>query len=147
MATKRSVLLQGSPAVFEDATAAGVISPGHLVKNPVAGMLVQSVSNAKVPALVALERDELGESIDDTYRSYAGAAAYASGDQVKYAALYPGCIVTGYIASGQNIQQDEYLGSAGDGTFKSVAVGDAVGVSLDEPGAVTVTTAIRIRII
>lgn len=147
MATKRSVILQGSPLIFEDATAVGVISPGHLVKNPIAGMAVQSVSNAKVPAVVALERDELGAGIDDTYQTYAPDAAYASGDQVKYAALYPGCIVTGYIASGQNIQKDELLGSAGDGTFKSVAAADAVGVSLDEPGSVTVTTAIRIRII
>jgi hypothetical protein len=147
MATKRSVLLQGSPAIFEDGVAAGVISPGHLVKSPVAGVAVQSVSNAKVPALIALERDELGEGIDNTYQSYAGAAAYAVGDRVKVAALYPGCVVTVYIASGQNIQQDEFLGSAGDGTVKAVSVGDAVGVALDEIGAVTATTAIRMRVV
>ncbi len=154
MSTKRSIILRGTPEVNEYGAANAAIKPGYLVKACYPGstaVAVQTVSNAKVPANVALERDELGAGIDDTYLvtgSGAPAAAYASGDVVKVAAFRPGDEATLWIASGQNIQADEYLSSAGDGTVKAEATfANAIAQSLEEVGAVTVLTAIRVRFV
>jgi hypothetical protein len=144
MATKRSVILQGDPIINEENVAVSAIKPGHLVKTPVAGAAVQS-GTGWVPKTLALERDELGTGFDDTYRQTGTISAYyASGDVVKVATFASGQRATGYIASGQNIQQDELLESAGDGTFKSGST-NPIAKSLDEVGAVTVLTALRVE--
>lgn len=154
MSTKRSIKLRGTPEVNEYGSASGAIQPGYLVKGVYPGstaVAVQNVSNAKVPANVALERDEMGGGVDDTYRgtnSGAPAAAYASGDTVKVASFRPGDEATLWIASGQDISADEYLSSAGDGTVKAEATfANAIAQSLEEIGAVTVLTKIRVRFV
>lgn len=149
MSTKRSIILRGTPEVNEYGVASEAIKPGYLVKG-VTTIAKASVSNARVKASLALERDEMGAGIDDTYRgtnSGAPAAAYASGDTVKVAAFAPGMEATVYIASGQNIALDDLMGSAGNGTFKEVAAADAIAVALEAPGAVTVETALRVQFI
>jgi hypothetical protein len=111
----------------------------------------QSASGTKAPFCIALERDELGTGIDDTYAtsgSGTGNFYYASGDRVKVAFPRPGDVVTAWIASGQNIQKDELLSSAGDGTLAAEATAEqAMAVSEEEVGAVTVLTPIRVRVI
>ncbi len=149
MSEKRTIILRGTPEVDEQDAAVATIRPGYLVKRPAAGLDVQSVSNARVPVVVALERDELGTGIDNTYQGATTPTAfYASGDRVKVASLYPGCRATMWIASGQNIQKDEALSSAGDGTLKAEATfANAVAISREEVGAVTVATAIEVEIV
>lgn len=144
MATKRSVVLQGTPIVNEDGVASEAIKPGYLVKG-VSTIAKQTGTTGSVPKAVALERDELGQGIDDTYQgSGTGAAAYASGDTVKVGVFKSGERAVGYIASGQDISEDELLESAGNGTYASGTT-KPIARSLDAPGAVTVETAIRVE--
>jgi hypothetical protein len=142
MATKRSIVLQGCPIVNEDGAATEAIKPGYLVKGVTS--VAKQTGTGWVPRALALERDELGRGIDDTYDGAAGAASYASGDTVKVGVFKSGERATVYIASGENIQADELLESAGDGTFASGST-NPIARSLDAPGAVTVETAIRVE--
>jgi len=143
MATMRSVVLQGTPICNEDGAATEAIKPGYLVKGVTS--IAKQTGTGFVPKAVALERDELGAGVDDTYRG-AGtpAAAYASGDTVKVGVFKSGERALGYIASGENISADELLESAGDGTYSSGST-NPIARSLDAPGAVTVETAIRVE--
>ena len=79
MATKRSIILKGCPVVNEEGAASEAIKPGYLVKG-VSTISLQTATTGYAPRALALERDELGRGIDDTYRSSADAAAYAIGD-------------------------------------------------------------------
>lgn len=146
MATKRSIVLQGCPNVNEDGAASAEVRPGYLVKG-VTTIAHQTVNGTAVPVAVALERDELGQGIDNARQGSGTASAYyASGDTVKVGVFKAGEVFTGFIASGQNVAADALLGSAGDGTLKTGATVPLVR-SLDAPGAVTVTTAIRVQVI
>lgn len=150
MSTKRSVILRGSAVVFDESAAATEeVKPGYLVKRPNTGVAVQTASGTKAPFVIAVERDELGQGIDnDLQGSGTESAYYASGDRVKVAVCPPGTIVTAYIASGQNIQKDELLSSAGDGTLAAEGTAEqAMAISLEEVGAVTEATAIKVQVI
>lgn len=143
MATKRSVILQGTPTVNEEGVASATVKPGYLVKGVTS--IEHQTGTGFVPCAVALERSELGAGFDDTYRGDGTPSAYyASGDVVKVGVFKAGERFTGWIASGQNIQADELLESAGDGTLKSGST-NPVARSLDEVGAVTVLTALRVE--
>jgi hypothetical protein len=143
MALKRSVVLQGQPIVNEDGAASEEIKPGYLVKGVTT--IAKQTATGFVPKAVALERDELGTGIDDTYQGRSTVSAfYASGDTVKVGVFKSGERAVGYIASGENIQADELLESAGDGTYASGST-NPIARSLDAPGAVTVETAIRVE--
>lgn len=117
---KRSVLLQGHPVINEDGQAGATIVPGYLVKG-VTTINPHSTAGGAASLTIALEREELGTGIDSTYagtNTGTGSPNYAVGDQVKVAALAPGHRFVGYIASGQSITEDNFLESAGDGTFR-----------------------------
>lgn len=147
MSTKRSVILNGADLVQvnENGAASEAIKPGYLVKG--VSTIAKQTSTGWVPPAFALERSELGAGIDDAHRgSGTIAAAYASGDTVKVGVCPPGTVLTAYIPSGQNIQEDELLESNGNGTLKSGST-NPVARSLDNVGAVTVETAIRVQII
>jgi len=145
MANKRSVILQGTPVVTEEGTASAEVRPGYLVDGTV-DIAHHASAGGNTPRAVALERDELGKGIDNTYQgSGTDSAFYASGERVKTATLYPGCRATMFIASGQDIQANEKLESAGDGTLRALAAGTPLFRSLDEVGAVTELTAIRVE--
>jgi hypothetical protein len=147
MANKRTIILKGTPIINEEGVASEAINPGYLVKGVSTIAKQTGSTTAVLPVAVALERDEFGAGIDDTYRG-AGtiAAAYASGDVVKVAALYPGCEFVGYIPSGQNIVEDDKLQSAGTGLF--IEGTDAPIVrAMETVGAVTVETAVRLQVI
>lgn len=144
---KRSVILRGSPEVNEYGSATATVNPGYLVQG-VSSIAHQSVSNALVVRAVALERDELGQGIDNSRQGQGTASAfYASGDQVKVAVFDSGDEATMFVASGQNITEDDLLGSAGDGTLKEVTAPTAIARALETLGAVTVTTALRVQFI
>lgn len=147
MATKRSIVLRGTPVYNEYGVATGAIKPGYLVQG-VGFLAAQSSVHKCVPAL-AVERDEFGVGIDDTYRgSGTIAAAYASGDVVKVATFGPGMEATVYIPSGQTVNQDDYLTSTGDGTFsKTSTVADFMARSLENIGTVAVATLVKVQFV
>jgi hypothetical protein len=146
MANKRSIVLKGTPEVNEEGVANETIKPGYLVKG-VSVISKQTVTTGYCPRAVALERDELGAGIDDTYRG-AGtiAAAYASGDTVKVGVFAGGMEAVGYVSSGQNIVEDDLLESAGDGTYSEGAT-KPIARAKETLGEVSVETALRVEFI
>lgn len=109
---RTKVLLKGDPNIDEQGSASAAITPGHLVAG-VSTVAKHSTANGPGRAY-ALERDELGKEVG---------TAYASGDYVKVHNAKPGDRIYALIASGQNISEGGYLGSAGDGTLKAYASG------------------------
>lgn len=142
MATKRSIVLRGTPTVNEEGAASEAIKPGYLVKGVTS--IAKQTGTGWVPKAVALERDELGRGIDDTYRSYAGAAAYAIGDQVKVGVFRSGDEATMYVASGANISADDYLESKGDGLLKEGST-NPIARAMETLGVVSAETALRVQ--
>lgn len=118
MANKRTVVLNGTPEVNEEGVASAQIKPGYLVKG-VTSIAHQDSVGGDFPRAVAMERDELGLGIDNTYQSVDQITAfYASGDTVKVAVAYPGCRFTMFLASGYGVAADGRLQSHGDGTLR-----------------------------
>lgn len=142
-----TILLAGNPVIVEDYDAGEAITPGHGVElYDVGGVLkVRKIASATEYAAlcVALDRPLFGKGIDD---------AYAIGDRVRMAYLSPGCVFLGQIASGQNIADGALLQPAGDGTYKAATATTADAnlgrlQSLDNPGAVTALTRLRLQVI
>lgn len=142
MATKRSIVLRGTPEVNEYGTASEAIKPGYLVKG--VQTIAKQTGTSWVPRAVALERDELGRGIDDTYRSYAGAAAYAADDRVKVGYFRPGDEALCYVPSGANITEDDYLESKGDGLLEEGTT-TPIARAMETLGVVSVETALRVQ--
>jgi hypothetical protein len=144
MATKRSVVQVGCPIVNEDGAATETIKPGYLVKG--ISDIAKQTGTGFVPKAVALERDELGAGIDDTRQGSGTVSAdYASGDYVKVGVFKSGERAVGYVASGENISEDELLESAGDGTYASGSTNPIARAVESTGGAVTVETAIVVE--
>lgn len=139
---KRSIIQRGSPEVYEAGAASETIKPGYLTKG-VSTISKQTATTTGVPPLqIALERDELGTGIDNTYQNDGtGSAFYASGDRVKVAVFKRGERFLGYIASGQNVVEDDQMQSAGDGTFAEGTT-KPIARAVETVGAVTVETAV-----
>ena len=143
MSTKRSVILRGCPEINEYGHATETVKPGYLVKGVTS--IAHQTSSTKVPKALALERDELGQGIDNTRQGSGTASAYyASGDTVKVAVFKSGEEATVYIASGQNILEDDLLESAGDGTFAEGST-NPIARSLETVNEVFTVTAIRVQ--
>lgn len=130
-----------------DYEAGGAITPGMLAEfyDDSGETKVRANSSAtEIPTLaVALDRAELNKEITD---------AYAAGDVVPVGFMAPGTVFYGLIPSGQNISNGELLQSNGDGKLKSATATTADAMlarfqSLDNPGAVTADTRIRVQVI
>lgn len=120
MANKRKVVLAGSPTINEDGVASAQVKPGYLVQG-FSAISHHNTAGENVPRAVALERDELGLGIDDTYKSADQVTAfYASGDTVKVAVGKPGERFTMFLASGYGVVADGQLSSHGDGTLRPI---------------------------
>lgn len=147
MATKRSVILKGRPQISEEGKASAAVKPGYLVKGVSTVAHQTAVTTGAVPKAFALERDELGTGLDDA-RIGSGtiSAFYASGDQVKVGVFHAGCEVTAFIASGENISEDDLLQSAGDGTLKE-GTGYVIARAMESLGVVAAVTACRVQIL
>lgn len=149
MAIKRSVILRGQPIVNETGLANASIKPGYLVKG-VTTIALHSTAGGNTPRTFALERDELGTGIDDTYtgpqNTGVGLAAYASGDTVKVGACHQGMQVTAWIGSGSNVAADDQLESAGDGTLRKLASGTPLARALEAATVAALTAPITIRV-
>lgn len=136
---KKVIKLLGEPIQDEDNKAAEAITPGMLIMANASGDWVKNTTTGRVIPRFALEREEMGKGIDD---------AYAIGDTVKAGVFPPGTRVNALIASGQDIDVDEMIEAAGDGTVRATATAaNAIGKSLDDTGgAITVLTRLRLQI-
>lgn len=142
MSTKRSVILHGCPRVSEEGYATATVKPGYLVKG--VSTIAHQTSTTKVPKQVALERDELGAGIDNTYQNPGTVSAYyASGDRVKTGVFKSGDEVTMFVASG-NISEDDLLESAGDGTLVEGST-NPIARAMETLGVVSSATALRVQ--
>lgn len=147
MALKRKVIVRGTPVVNEDGVASAQVKPGYLVDG-VTSIAHQASAGANTPRAFALERDELGTGIDNTYQgSGTGSAFYASGDTVKVAVCGPGVEVTAFLASGYGIAVNGKVQAHGNGELRPLEGSNTpLGVSLDAVTGSVATPAIRVRI-
>lgn len=143
---KRTVVVRGCPEYNEYGAATEAIKPGYLVKG-VSSLAKQTATTAYYPFALAVERSELGAGIDDTLKTnYPVAAAYAIGDTVKVACFDAGDEATVWIASGENITEDDLLESAGNGLFKEGATRPTCR-AMETLGEVFVETRLRVQVI
>jgi hypothetical protein len=143
----RVIVLQGCPRYNEDGIASEEIRPGHLVKGVTS--IAKQTSSAKVPAAFALEREELGKGIDNTYggtTGRAGSAYYSIGDTVKVGVFAAGDRVNALIDSGVNVAADAILEPAANGTLRALASGHAIARALEAKN-VTETSFIKVEIL
>lgn len=131
--SKRTIYLLGQPIYNEDGAAAEAIVPGMLTRG-VTTINKNNVADASCIVTVALERSEMGKSIDD---------AYAIGDTVKIGSFHAGSHFLGLIESGVTVVEGTLLSSAGDGTLKVGAAAVAIARSLE---AITPTNRQRLRV-
>lgn len=135
-----TIFLGGDRTQIGDLAAAVAITPGHLVeRDNVAGVIrwkLASTDIAGEPA-VATDQSMLNKGVDDVY---------AIGDLMEVSVLHKGASAWMLIASGQNIDAGDLLGSAGGGTLKSGAT-VARFIALENKPTVTVTTRIRVEAI
>lgn len=123
MSTRRVIILDGEPPVNEDRAATEVITPGQLLmRASTTTCSKNTASSADVALEFALERDEFGKDIDDTY---------AVGDYVKAAVCRPGNKVYAFIASGQNISANAYLEAGSAGNFVVYSAGKRLARALE----------------
>jgi len=143
MAAKRITVLRGDPYYNEDGVASAVIKPGYLVDG-VLSVAAHAVAAGACPRTFAIEREEMGAGIDDTYQGATTISAdYAIGDTVKIGSFSPGMRVLALIASGQSITINQRLESAGDGTLRAYSAGVIIGRALE---TVTATALTRLRV-
>lgn len=145
----RVIVLQGCPRINEDGNATEEIRPGHLVSG-VTSIAKHATAGGLTPAAFALEREELGKGIDNTYggtTGNAGSAFYAIGDTVKVGVFAPGDRVNALIDSGVNVAAGGLLESAGNGTLRArTSTNPIVGRALEAKN-VTETTFIKVEVI
>lgn len=135
-----TIFLGGDRTQVNDLAGAATITPGHLVeRDNVGGVIRWKLASADIagePA-VATDQSMLNKGVDDNY---------AAGDLVEVSVLHKGASAWMLIASGQNIDAGDLLGSAGGGTLKSGAT-VARFIALENKPTVTVTTRIRVSAI
>lgn len=133
------IVLQGEPNYTEDWAAVAALTPGHLLELASATTCQKHSGAAGQHArLVALERDEMGNDIDD---------AYAASDAVKVAQCAPGDRAYMYLASGENVAAGAMLESAGNGMLQAVSGTYPVGMALEAVNAASGDARIRVLIV
>ena len=125
MSASKAVVLQGVPTYNEHGVAGEAgITPGHLVQG-VTTITKHSGAGTAAARTFALERDEMGDSLD---------VAYLVGDVVKVGSFAPGDVVNALIVSGA-ISAGSFLESAGNGQLKVYAAGVRIARAVEAGGA------------
>lgn len=141
----RSVILRGDPDINEYGTASATVKPGYLVKG-IRTIAHQTATTTSVPNAFALERDELGQGLDNSRQgSGTTSAFYASGDVVKVGVFDSGDELVAFVASGAYVE-DDLLESAGDGTLTKGTTKPIARI-VDSLGTVVAVTAVRVQIL
>lgn len=140
MSTPNRIHLKGS-GVMDEAAAAGTIKPGYLIKRNSGGSVVaHSSADGAAEATFALEDALQGKTIDDNY---------SSGDKVMILSAAKGDEVYAWLSAGENVTQDEYLTSNGDGTLK-VGTSNVVAApaeSVDNSDSAAIDVRIKVRVL
>lgn len=140
MATPKRIFLRGSnePEYREADCVTAAITPGHLIERVSATTVKPHATAAAasgVEALVARERDVVGDDID---------TAYATGDRVSWYVASPGVESYMLLDSGENVAFGALLESAGNGNLQAVTTGQAVFRALEAVNATGGTSRIRV---
>lgn len=148
MANKRSVIVRGTPEYDEEGVASAQVKPGYFVNGITSIAHSAEAAGTDIPRRVAVERDELGTGIDDTYKSATTPTAfYASGDTVKVASLRRGDVITAFIASGYGVAVNDRVMSHGDGTLRPLEGSNTrLGVAIDAITGSGSVQACRVRV-
>lgn len=135
-----TVRLKPSQAVhYNEARAAGAITPGHLIKHDANNkVVVHATAGGAAEKLFATEDVNIlrGKTIDD---------AFATNDLVSYIPADNGDEIYAWLKGAQNVAAGDLLASAGDGTLQAVGAGVAIAVA-NEALNLTALPAARIRI-
>lgn len=135
-----TVFLGGPGTRIGDLAASAAITPGDLIERFNNAGVIRFRRHATAagggPALFAVEQSAVGLGPDDDY---------AANDLVEAVALGCGGTVWAFIASGQNITAGSKLESAGDGTLRVYNAGVILATALENSGAVTTKTRIRVE--
>jgi hypothetical protein len=135
--SKNTIYLLGQPIYNEDGMADSPIIPGMLVKG-FNGLVPNNRAAVRVEAAVALEREEMGRSID---------APYQVGDTVKVGVFHRGARFLGILESGIAVNEGDFVtGSAVAGCLAVGTGANAIGRSL-ETLAVGTTRRVRVEVI
>ena len=118
MSAKSVVVLQG-PTIQDEALASVAVKAGYLLIRNTDGTVKphDSAAATALDVLVAVERSEIGESIDSP--------AIPIGDTVKFIRAVPGNKLTMWLENGANVAVEARLESAGDGTLQAFTTGKA----------------------
>lgn len=129
---RRVITLLGRPVQNEDGVAgeAGIV-PGMLVSGVTTILLNDADPNART---VALERDELGDDIDEPY---------GVGDVVKVGSFSPGQRFYGWLASGGNVAAGSYLEPGTNGLLVAASSGTIIGRALEAVNTDTAVSPVR----
>jgi len=142
MARKKIALL-GTPIVSEEDKALEAVTPGHLLMLTATGVQKNTANAANVARAFALERDELGKTID---------TAYAINDTVKVGVFHAGQRAYAFLASGQNITKGAYLTGDNAGLLTGTGVTAQLRVaraleSVDASAGPVAGTRIRVEVV
>lgn len=111
----KTILLKGDP-LRKERTAAGTITPGHLIELDTNGdVIVHATSGGVAAPMFAIENALEGNEIGDNY---------SSGDQVQYVVGRPGDEIYAWLADGETAVIGSFLLSNGNGQLK-VFTGDS----------------------
>lgn len=124
MANERVIVLRGTPTIDEqNVCGATAITPGMLIDIS-SGAWVPHGDAAVGAVVFALERDELGDDIDD---------AYAEDDRVKAGYFHVGERVNALVASGEVIAEGAQVEAAGGGLLAAgTTATQIVGVAAED---------------
>jgi hypothetical protein len=117
---RNKIALMGTPIVTEDQKALEAIIPGHLLMATATGVQKNTANASNVARAFALERDELGKTVD---------TAYAINDTVKVGVFHGGQRVYAWLASGQNAAIGDYLTTDNAGLLTKAAVAATIRVA------------------
>ena len=135
-----TIHLGGPGTNVNDLATSETVTPGHLLCRFNNGGVIRVKKHATAagsgPRLVVREQSMMNRGIADNY---------AASDLVEAVALGLGGSALMWIASGQNIVAGAMMESAGDGTLRVLAAGVPLFTALENSGAVTVLTRIRVE--
>lgn len=107
--SSKVIVLRGYPEVDEQNSASAAIPYGSLIEKSSGSWRVHSTAAGHAAKVFALERDELGKDITDSY---------ASGERVKAGYCKSGDRINAIIASGETVTEGQELESDGAGRLK-----------------------------
>lgn len=132
---RKVIALLGVPYVNEDGVAGETgIKPGHLVSGVTSILLNDGDPCTRT---FALERDELGDDIDEPY---------GLSDVVKVGSFWPGQRVYAWLASGQNVAAGAFLEPQTNGLLTAYSSGVRIARSLEAVNASTGDARIRVEV-